>query len=333
MGTPLKIYSVPNALQARPARRRRPLTLMRRTERTERTGGAGHAYGTVKTPRAHRSMDPTSSTCECRAVRRWRQGPLLLIACTLQGVGAKSKLHTQKGVARSGFLEHCNQTSVVETPHSRLLVLDVGANDGSSTRSMLIECSKRLAGRSMVQKHELRMDAILFEPNPRFVPIHAKLIADMASLTPPWNVTIVTAAVSTQPSGNVTFYISNMDITSSMVKANAQRFARYAGNAKAVTVPTLDFSAFLNRQVRHRDLTYLKLDVESTEWELVPHLLRQRALCRVRYMLIEWHLKARAEAANMTLLSTFTSGTLEEGCGRGDTRVVESETDAPVVLV
>ena len=35
----------------------------------------------------------------------------------------------------------------------------------------------------------------------------------------------------------------------------------------------------------------MKLDVESLEYELLPWLLTHGVLCRLRFVLVEWHLK------------------------------------------
>ena len=92
---------------------------------------------------------------------------------------------------------------------------------------------------------------------------------------------------------------------------------------------TLDLAAFLARNVLPGDVAYLKLDVESAEWNVVPHLLRRGALCPIRYLLIEWHYKGGG--ANRTL-ATSLEAELRQGCGGDGPRVVEHESDVPMLL-
>ena len=38
-------------------------------------------------------------------------------------------------------------------------------------------------------------------------------------------------------------------------------------------------------------IAYLKLDVEGAEYQILPRLLHTRALCRLRFLEVEWHLR------------------------------------------
>ena len=66
---------------------------------------------------------------------------------------------------------------------------------------------------------------------------------------------------------------------------------------QSITAATIDLDAFLERILtdRHKSpdtLVFFKLDVESAEFELLPHLLRRPhgPACWIDYWLIEWHL-------------------------------------------
>ena len=63
-------------------------------------------------------------------------------------------------------------------------------------------------------------------------------------------------------------------------------------------------------------LAILKLDVEGSEYTLLPWLLANNALCRMQYMLIEWHLNSLPPHARLAALGLRLSlhATLEAAC-------------------
>ena len=142
-------------------------------------------------------------------------------------------------------------------------------------------------------------------------------------------------AASTQSRENVTFYVSNFSIASSLLKANTARWNRFVGAAQRINVSAIDLAAFLRREVAADDVAYLKLDVESAEWQLVPHLQTQHALCRVQYLLIEWHFKGGASGVNRSMAQHFWPSCAEgeEDEAQRGARVVEFETDSPMILI
>ena len=82
-------------------------------------------------------------------------------------------------------------------------------------------------------------------------------------------------------------------------------------------------------KLRWQDVNYLKMDIESGEYPLLPHLLAKSALCPLDFLLVEWHLNMvnatqRLEALSLRLVLTDL---IERGCpprARG-TRVVEHD--------
>ena len=255
-------------------------------------------------------------------------------ASAAAGEGAPAAAHKsgakrQAGRARSAFLAHCSGEA---RQGGRLVVLDVGANNGNSSLSVVRQCSKLLQAQAVragdgTGRPTLKL--ILVEPNPTLAADLASAVDVASKLEPPWHTTVVPSAASTTENGHVSFWRSPYSLVSSLRQSNAARWNRLSGAAQKIDVTTLDLAAFLARNVLPGDVAYLKLDVESAEWNVVPHLLRRGALCPIRYLLIEWHYKGGG--ANRTL-ATSLEAELRQGCGSDGPRVVEHESDVPMLL-
>ena len=61
---------------------------------------------------------------------------------------------------------------------------------------------------------------------------------------------------------------------------------------KRIDAKMIDLDAYMGRTITSGDLVFFKLDIESEELRLLPHLLRQPngPVCRISYWQIEWHL-------------------------------------------
>ena len=96
----------------------------------------------------------------------------------------------------------------------------------------------------------------------------------------------------------VTFFVAKDPQASSVVEAQALAFNGLR-TPKNATVRALDLSRML---LSHGAGTYLmvKLDVEGAEYTLLPQLIATGALCRVRHLLIEWHLNALPAAKRLS---------------------------------
>ena len=85
-----------------------------------------------------------------------------------------------------------------------------------------------------------------------------------------------------------------------------------------VRVDALPLGDFIPTTVAASDATdaYLKLDVESLEWHLLPHLLRQHGLCPLSLLEIEWHcaLWDRASREESLALRRGFDARLERSC-------------------
>ena len=65
-------------------------------------------------------------------------------------------------------------------------------------------------------------------------------------------------------------------------------------------------------------LVYMRLDIESAEYDLLPHLLARSALCRVPYLQVEWHMNKLAAARRLVSVGLRISlgDILTRGCPR-----------------
>ena len=161
-------------------------------------------------------------------------------------------------------------------PGSRVVVFDVGANNGlwAAKEWPQVAAELREAG--------TRFDLFIIEPQPQFA-------KQLQALADHYNFTFVRAAAWKQET-TLDFDTMPSAGTGSM-SATISRGASLKGFVRTA-VPAIDLAALLRVQLPEdgRTLSYLKLDVEGAEFELLPWLLLQGALCRVGYLLVEWHL-------------------------------------------
>ena len=113
----------------------------------------------------------------------------------------------------------------------------------------------------------------------------------------------------------------------------ANRCKKCRGTTEPTLVRSLDLARYMRDTLKlpttDRDtLSLVKIDVESGEYELLPHLIAERVLCGIRYLHIEWHLDALPAAMRLSGLALMLSlhHTLRSSCTRpGDT--------APILIV
>ena len=207
------------------------------------------------------------------------------------------------------FLEHCKTGATGVLSASRLVFLDVGANDGNFSLALIKLCSDYLANLGNIGA-DVHLKLLLFEPNPVLHEQLAEIQDQAARLEPPWSTTLVTSAVWTTANETKTIWVSNSSTeVSSLEHRNANRAP---SGAQSITVGTVDLAAFLLDNLSPGDVAFMKLDIECVEWVVVPHLFDAHALCRLRYIRIEWHFTTRCPGRNVSLFREFRSRLAQE---------------------
>ena len=195
---------------------------------------------------------------------------------------------------------------------ARIMLLDVGANDGSWSKAVLFRCANLMGGaraRAMTELH-------VFEPQPRFV-------QDLAMMVRNWPfATVHNAAAWTNDARNLTFYLSRQSTSASLLPIVAKHAGQPRRGDAKISVRTVNLAAFLAARLPPRPnasktLVALKLDVEAAEFDLLPHLLAAGVLCRVHLFVVEWHLNALAPEKRLAGLGLrlSLSSLLRTGCG------------------
>jgi len=224
----------------------------------------------------------------------------LLLAVHAAAIGNSpdhlGELAADAGKALDSFLSSCGAAATLTGPEKRrkrLVYLDVGANDGNTSLALVKACNARYnAAGGKTGNGPPRLVNIAFEPQPRFIASHADLVRKAGQLDPPWNVTVMPAAAWVSSESSLDYWVSKkMSTVSSLYQSNTFRWGKNTHHDEVrISVPTIDLAAFLLHNVRpHDDTTYLKLDIESAEFDVIPHLLKKQALCNIDYILVEWH--------------------------------------------
>lgn len=196
-------------------------------------------------------------------------------------------------------------------PGTVATVIDVGANNGAWTNEWASVATEAAKAGKRIEQH-------LFEPQPMH---HARLAEVALAL----NASFVAAAAGRRDDSAI-FHIdhegSQTASLASMVQFQAKiRSQKHKGAGRDVSVRTIDLAAYLRQTLPERTsstdgMSFLKLDVEASEYELLPWLLMQGALCRVSHLLIEWHLNKVTPEARLAALSLRLSlqTLLAHGC-------------------
>lgn len=204
-------------------------------------------------------------------------------------------------------------------PHQRLVLMDVGANNGNYSLKIAQVCSDALRACGITGIH---LQLVLFEPNPSLGESLAYVQRQVELLEPSWNVTLVRSAVWTVADEVRKFYVpEDLSVTSSLRRGTNERSTGAAagegghGKAREVMVTTVDLASFLHDNVGTSDVIYMKLDVECAEWLVVPHLIASRALCPIQFIRAEWHFQTHCEGISASTLLGFTEQYLSNVCG------------------
>mgnify|MGYP006152281031 CR=1 FL=1 len=195
------------------------------------------------------------------------------------------------------------------------VVLDVGSNDGMFSAKMM----KTLQRHRCVSSGYTLVRLIMVEPQPIF---HSALnrIADT------YNGTLFPRAAWTSDA-TLNLTVGKNSQKASIVRNNDGRSAPGPRGTSMISVRTFDLAKLLLVQLREEDqAVMMKLDVEGSEYRLLPHLLTHGALCRgVTHLRIEWHLHNLEESERLAGLALKQSlPTVLRGCPKAP-RVLNEE--------
>ncbi len=161
-------------------------------------------------------------------------------------------------------------------PVAKVHVLDVGANNGKWAESMM----KLLTAAAPHVNASLTM----VEPQPKFIGL-------LNPIAHRWNGTFLPLAGWHTAGATLTFHRSRLDQAASVHAPMAQLF----GALGTIKVRTLDLPRLVERLAGSAELLFAKIDIEGAEYDVLPALLARGALCRVHYLLLEFHLNALEE--------------------------------------
>ena len=211
------------------------------------------------------------------------------------------------------------------------LVFDVGANDGAWSKQWATIAED-------ANKDGKRLEVFTFEPQPRFA-------AHLSAMAIEHNFTFI-AAAATKTDGTAAFrgLDSKNSKSGHLQSLNAHVYVagsapgeKVAPDEGTTQVRTIDLAAFVNARLPVDAVaglsssaggvpSLMKLDVESAEYELLPWLLTQGALCRLSHLNIEWHLNMLPPERRLSALGLRLGfrGLLANGCAHPP-RVVEHD--------
>ena len=175
----------------------------------------------------------------------------------------------------------------------------------------------------------------LFEPQPS---MQLNLRNSVANMRRFGHTVHINQAAAYTRNGTMAFYVPRLKSASEMASLHSK-----IGNGRHIrhniTIATMDFDEYLETALTsatrgdNQPIGFLKMDIESAEFDVLPHLLRRVGgpACRVSFWLIEWHLWA---SANLTpekcrLRRTFDAQLAELCAGmplpRGAPRVIDHD--------
>lgn len=219
---------------------------------------------------------------------------------------------------RSG-LEH----ELIHSLHSaadvtRAVVVDVGANNGRWSSLWVQHQQDAVASaNSATAKH---LDVIAIEPQPIFNESLSRLVAAASSVSGLSFNFIPAAAATRDGDANFIAFGKGMGSQSAglLGRGRTQTIKSTSEFSQLETVPTIDLAKLMlsHFPADGSSLNLAKIDVEGFEYELLPWLLAQGALCRAHYLIIEWHLNSVVPPARLAALGLQLSfqTLLEHGC-------------------
>jgi len=201
------------------------------------------------------------------------------------------------GEASKTFVsDFCTLSSIPYT------LFEVGANNGKWSREFIKFCQRKS---KMV---------FMFEPNPAFKSSLTDIVNEYRNIE--YIPRIAWLNNDTYP-----FYIGKNSETSSIVKKMSQRY----GIKDTIYVNSTDIRSY----IRSNTHIFMKLDIEGGEYKLLSHLMTDRLLCRLDYLLIEWHLNAMPRQDRLSCLGLrwYLNFHVKSICKGSLPRIYHSEYD------
>ena len=180
----------------------------------------------------------------------------------------------------------------------RIVIVDVGSNNGDWSRSMIRDVS------AVPCVNTWRRNAVRFvmvEPQRRFheqlraVAAECDKVGSHGLLLPFAAWTSNTTLNLTTLQGHRSQAAQTTDDRQATVACVRNADHDRCKAAQVVETPAIDLAAFLLRTLEETDVAYLKLDVEGSEYRLLPRLVAAGALCRLSFLHVEWHLHTLPE--------------------------------------
>lgn len=211
----------------------------------------------------------------------------------------------------SAFLTALVEEIRAAGPSKHTVVLDVGANDGEFSEELM---------RTLRKRANAQPELIMVEPQPRFA-------AKLGRIAKRWNGTHLPVAAWTEKKELVLQENAAHSEKSSLF----QKTGKFAGLEQR-TVQAIDFAAYLRETLRRADIAFVKIDIEGSEYDVLPTLLLGGLLCApVRFLTLEWHLnflpKTGSRRLGAVALRHALDGLLRAGCpaARPAPRVLHEE--------
>jgi hypothetical protein len=217
-------------------------------------------------------------------------------------ISHSSRLHLQlhENIASPLTKSHLTQleTLLNQIDKCEHIYLDIGTNIGVQIRKLF---EPRLFPKASIlpyfesfygpaSERSSRVCAIGMEPNPKWTMKLSKLQSDYQEKG--YNVIIFTETAANIHNKNMTFYTTPFDKTenhewgSSLIAWDKRMIATTAGS---ISLSSLIQLIQYRKGKTENSTTFMKLDVEGAEFEILSDLIFSGSICYVKQIAIEWH--------------------------------------------
>ncbi|EXU97251.1 methyltransferase FkbM domain protein [Metarhizium robertsii] len=200
-------------------------------------------------------------------------------------VGYLSLSPSREGVA---FIKNPFRRSSIRP---RYIFVDLGANIGDSLDAFLRKEDAKFQyefPRPDWARYE-EADIYLFEGNPTFNP--ALVEAKQRHRSRGVNVNIFPSTVVDVRDGTRMFYLDTIndehDYWGSSIYANHPDAVDSGSNGTELTA--INISRWLLMNTLPHDFVVVKMDIEGSEYDVIPHMAEMRAWTVIDHLLVEWH--------------------------------------------